>query len=182
MLIVFSGLPGTGKSTLARMMATRLSSVYLRIDTIEQAIRSSDVLAGEVGPAGYIVAYQIAADNLRVGRSVVADSVNPLQVTRESWVEIAQKSNARLIEVEIICSDETEHRQRIEQRTSDIDGLRLPTWEVVMRLKYEPWRTPPIVIDTAHKTVQEAQDELYRRIIEACSLKPYARGGSEGVD
>ena len=39
MLIIFSGLPGSGKSTIARALAQQLGAVYLRIDTIEQAIR-----------------------------------------------------------------------------------------------------------------------------------------------
>ena len=39
MLIIFGGLPGSGKSTIARALALRLGAVYLRIDTIEQAIR-----------------------------------------------------------------------------------------------------------------------------------------------
>jgi predicted kinase len=43
-LIAFGGLPGTGKTTLARTVASRYASVYLRIDTIEQAIQDSDVL------------------------------------------------------------------------------------------------------------------------------------------
>jgi predicted kinase len=166
MLLTFSGLPGTGKSTLAQSISERLSTVYLRIDTIEQAIRSSNVLASDIGPAGYIVAYQLAAENLRLGRSVIADSVNPLQITRDSWAEVAHKANVQLIEIEIICSDKSEHRQRIEQRTADIDGLRLPTWEAVTQLNYEPWRTHPIVIDTAHKKIQEAQDELHDQIIQ----------------
>jgi predicted kinase len=34
------------------------------------------------GPEGYVVGYQMAPDNLRLGLDVVADSVNPLQVTR----------------------------------------------------------------------------------------------------
>jgi predicted kinase len=56
-LIVFGGLPGTGKTTLAREVAEEHSATYLRIDTIEQALRSSGVLVGDdVGPAGYLVA------------------------------------------------------------------------------------------------------------------------------
>lgn len=60
MLIVFSGLPGTGKTTIASDLATRISAVYLRIDTIEQAIRNSGVLAQDVGCSGYMVANELA--------------------------------------------------------------------------------------------------------------------------
>jgi predicted kinase len=77
-LIAFGGLPGTGKTTLARTVTSRYAAVYLRIDTVEQAIQDSDVLRANIGAAGYVTAYRVAADNLRVGRSVVGDSVNPL--------------------------------------------------------------------------------------------------------
>src|SRR5579872_7432462 len=82
-LIVFAGLPGTGKSTIAQQLAERLDAVYVRIDSIEQAIRASGVLpdGADIGPAGYMAAYRLAADNLRLGRAVIADSVNPLNVT-----------------------------------------------------------------------------------------------------
>ena len=64
MLIVFSGLPGTGKTTLARDLASRAGAVYLRVDTIEQAIRNAGVLAKGVGTSGYKVANELALSNL----------------------------------------------------------------------------------------------------------------------
>jgi putative protein kinase ArgK-like GTPase of G3E family len=36
-LIVFAGLPGTGKSTLAQRLAREIGAIYLRIDALEQA-------------------------------------------------------------------------------------------------------------------------------------------------
>jgi len=91
MLIVFGGLPGTGKTTLAKALATKYAAVYLGIDTIEQAIRSSGVLRDDIESDGYITAYWLAEENLYMGRSVVADSVNPLQITRNSWAHVAQE-------------------------------------------------------------------------------------------
>ncbi len=64
MLIVFSGLPGTGKTTIASDLAARTSAVYLRIDTIEQTIRDSGALAQDVGRSGYTVANELALRGL----------------------------------------------------------------------------------------------------------------------
>lgn len=36
------------------------------------------------------MAYAIAEDNLRVGRTVIADSVNPLQLTRNTWLDVGE--------------------------------------------------------------------------------------------
>jgi hypothetical protein len=74
MLIVLGGLPGTGKTTIGRKLAIELAAVYLRIDSIEQSIRGT---GGSVEGEGYRVAHAVAEDNLRLGRIVVADCVNP---------------------------------------------------------------------------------------------------------
>ena len=123
MLIVFGGLPGTGKSTIARRLAAQAAATYLRIDTIEQALHACDTLPDGVVTEGYAVAYAIAEDNLRNGRTVVAASVNPLGVTRDAWMAVARRAAVPVTEVECICSDVAEHRRRVETRTSDIAGL-----------------------------------------------------------
>ncbi|MCW2243850.1 AAA family ATPase [Azospirillum canadense] len=148
-LIALGGLPGTGKTTIARALATRLGALHLRIDTIEQALRRS----GDVGPLGYLVAYGVAEDNLRLGSRVIADCVNPVRATREAWRATAERAGARLVEVEVVCSNPQEHRRRIESRRPDIDGFRLPTWAEVTGRGYEPWDRPPLVIDTADRPV-----------------------------
>ena len=57
-LFIFSGLPGSGKSTLARALAREMGAVYIRVDTIEQALR--DLCGVEVGGEGYDLGYRIA--------------------------------------------------------------------------------------------------------------------------
>src|SRR5688572_33309530 len=94
MLVVFGGLPGTGKTTLARQVADRLGATYLRIDTIEQALRSALGLGDDVGSAGYDIAYAVSEINLTLGRTVVADCVNPLPVTRAAWRDVAARAAA----------------------------------------------------------------------------------------
>jgi predicted kinase len=159
-LVIFGGLPGTGKTTLARKLASELGALYLRIDTIEQALRDSQVLTGPVEDAGYRVAYAVAADNLRIGRTVVADSVNPLRITRDAWRAVAAGVDARVIEIEVACSDSAEHRRRVESRHTDIPGLALPTWQEVSAREYHPWDRARIVIDTANTSVDKTLSAL----------------------
>ena len=89
LLIIFGGLPGTGKTSMAREVARQIGAVHLRIDSIEQAIREYGADEAVRNGAGYSVAYAVAADNLRLGRTVIADSVNPLRITRDAWVKVA---------------------------------------------------------------------------------------------
>ena len=161
-LVVFGGLPGTGKSALARALATRLGATHLRIDTIEQTLRRvADI--EDMGPIGYEIAYAVAADNLRAGRIVIADSVNPIENTRAAWRAVAERAAARCLEVELCCSDPEEHRRRVETRTTEVQGLVLPTWDAVQRREYEPWAAA-LRIDTATSAPSHAVDLIVRQL------------------
>ena len=166
-LIVFGGLPGTGKTTLARAIAQEMAATYLRVDTIEQALRSSGTITGDIGPAGYVVAYALAESNLKLGRNVVADSVNPIAITRDAWRRVADEASASVVEIEVICSDPVEHRRRVETRTVDVPGLVPPTWQEVVDRDYEPWDRPRILIDTAKRGVADTLTGLRQEIDRA---------------
>ena len=152
-LIVLSGLPGAGKSSIARALAGQIGAVWLRIDSIEQAIRDSGVVPGPLGDAGYRAAHAAARDNLSVGADVVADSVNPWMLTRDAWRDVGLQVGARVIEVEIVCGNAEEHRRRIETRTSEVPGLALPDWQAVIDRDYRPWDRDHLTVDTAGRSV-----------------------------
>jgi predicted kinase len=153
MLIVFGGLPGAGKTTISRAVASQLAATYLRVDTIEQAIRNAGVV---VGATGYAVAQAIAQANLCHGHKVVADCVNPVRESRDAWRAAAARAGAPILEVEVRCSDVAEHRRRVMTRTSDIPGLIAPTWDDVTKLNYETWDGPRLAVDTAKLSPAEA--------------------------
>lgn len=132
-LVVIGGLPGTGKTTLSRLLAARIGAVHLRVDTIEQALVRSGLARHPVGPAGYVVGYALAEEHLRQGLTVIAESVNPLAVTRDSWRDVGARAGVPVVEVEVICSDPAEHRQRVTSRSVDIPDLPLPDWQQVRR-------------------------------------------------
>ena len=171
MLVVLSGLPGVGKTTIARELASRIGAVHLRIDSIEQAIRDVRGAGEGIGEEGYRVAYAVAEDNLRIGRIVIADSVNPIPITRDSWLEVAAQAGARALEIEIQCTDVNEHRRRIETRATDLPGLRLPSWQEVLPRDYAPWNREHLVIDTS-STALEQSVKTIREALHALSSSP----------
>lgn len=164
MLIIFSGLPGAGKTAVARALAGHLDALYLRIDSIEQAMRNSGAIDEPLDGAGYEVAYAVAADNLRLGRTVIADSVNPLKITRDAWRRVATEAQVKAMEIEVCCSNQKEHRHRVESRNSDVEGLELPSWNQVLAREYEPWDRERLVIDTAELTVEESVDKIQQSL------------------
>lgn len=119
-LIVVGGLPATGKTSIARPLASSLDAAYLRIDTIESAIKRSGEVP-KLETVGYIVGYALARDQLRNGLLCVTECVNPIKLTRDAWREVALEEGAWLLDVEVTCSDSTQHRARVEGR---IDALQ----------------------------------------------------------
>lgn len=177
MFIIFGGLPGVGKSTIAKLLAKRLKAVYLRIDSIEQAIKDAAKLndnnKGVVIAEGYMAAYSVAKDNLENGLTVIADSVNPIEITRNDYRKVAIDLNIPYLEIEVICSDRGQHKTRIETRASSIDGLKLPTWQAVLDRDYEPWSTKSITLDTALISATEAVDKIVQELattMKDCSI------------
>jgi predicted kinase len=162
-LYIFSGLPGTGKTTIAKNIAKMIGAVYIRIDTIEQGIR--DLCNFNVQGEGYRLAYRIIKDNLIIGNSVVVDSCNPIKLTRNEYENTAAENNCEYVNIEIICSDKDEHKKRIETRENDIKNLKLPAWKEVIKRDYEPWEKEHIIIDTAHKDIETCVDELRNLLI-----------------
>lgn len=152
-LIAFAGLPGSGKSSIARGLAKEIGAVWLRIDSIEQAIKESGVVPGSIDDAGYRAAYAVAQDNLRLGLDVIGDSVNPWMLTRNAWRDAGLRAGARVVEVETICTDVEAHRRRVETRASEVPGLTLPDWQAVLGRDYHPWDRDHLTIDTTDRSI-----------------------------
>lgn len=161
MLIIFSGLPGTGKTTIAKQLAKEIGAVYIRIDTVEQELKNLDSM--KHGAAAYHVCYNIAKNNLEIGLTVVADSVNPINYTREKWRNTAKASGVKFIEIETICSDKKEHQKRVEERQIDIAGFVKPTWEEVLNREYEEF-SGDLVVDTSKSGVGDSVKLIKQKI------------------
>jgi predicted kinase len=162
-LFIFSGLPASSKSTLAQQLARKIRATFARIDTVEQGLR--DISKYNVqGGEGYELSHLIAKDNLRVGNSVIADSVNPWELMRKGWNEIAKSVGANFVNIEVTCSDQNEHKKRVQTRNVGIENLKPPTWEEVLNRDYHSWSEHRVLVDTAHKQIDETLEELLRNL------------------
>jgi predicted kinase len=166
LLVVFGGLPGTGKTTLAARIAAQLPAAYLRIDAIEAAMWRAGLPRGEpTGLAAYLAAEAMADASLRSGCPIVIDAVNPIELARRTWRELARRTGSRLSVIEVVCSDRDEHRRRVEERAADLEGHSVPTWSEVEAREYDPWQEPRLVVDTS----VDDTDGCVRRILAELS-------------
>jgi predicted kinase len=163
-LVVFSGLPGVGKSTLARDVAKRIGGAWFRVDTIEASVVNAGIARSfETGLAAYIGARDLAADQLQLGHNVVIDAVNGVPEAKEMWTELARSVPATLRIIEVGCSDKSEHRRRVESRASATPPLPVPTWAEVEGREYKPWNLPVLSVDSSLP-----RDENLDRILAYC--------------
>jgi len=81
---------------------------------------------------------------------VIADSVNPIAITRDSWAAVARQAGCSLCEIEVHCPDKSGHRARVEARAVSND------WAAVEARTYEPWPRPVLRLNSAALSVDEA--------------------------
>jgi len=159
-LVMMSGLPGSGKSTLSKILAGRAGAKLLCIDVFEQDLRNQHGADFDVGTRGYQQGYHLAARHLREGRNVIADAVNAVEMARQGWRDVAAATDTDIVEIEILCSDIGEVRTRLQTRNTGIEGLAPVQLSAVSSRVWEPNPNRHAAIDTAGKPVTSCVDAL----------------------
>jgi hypothetical protein len=162
-LIVMSGLPGCGKSTLARPLAREFSASLLSVDPIESAMLVAGLPKSfETGYAAYLVAETLASEQLGLGLSVVVDAVNAEEEPKVLWRRLAERQGATLVVIEMKLADVGLHRARVEARVRGLPGFSEVSWErvEVRRKAYTPWREQTLTIDAVNPPAENLSQAI----------------------
>ena len=168
-LIIFSGLPGTGKSTLAESVGKYLSIPVFAKDWLEATLLRCELLPSNankpLGSAGYELLTTLAERQLRLGQSVILDSVAGTRSIRDAWENLSKRYQARWRVIECICSDEALHRSKLSKRERHIPGWHELEWSDVEKVRgyYLPWTQERLVLDLVNPL-----EENRSRAIEYC--------------
>jgi predicted kinase len=162
MLIAISGLPATGKTTLAAALAQHVGAVHLSVDIVEDAMLRAGLEPGwTTGVAAYEAVGAVAQQNLVLGRVVIVDAVNDSAAARQTWRDAARGAVVEVRFVLLRPPASAEHQRRLGARTRGLGHVREPSWEqVVARAEaYETWRDEPVELSS-----EEPVEELIRRL------------------
>jgi predicted kinase len=168
-LIVMSGLPGSGKSTIAEGIAKALNIPVFSVDPIESAILKSGIgKSFETGLAAYLVAKTLASEHLKLGISVIIDAVNAEEEGKDVWRSLAKEHSLELLLIECFVADTTLHKNRIKSRVRNLHGIPEVTWDNVetRRKKYTQWKELVLKLDSsspANLSVQTAIEYIQSR-------------------
>jgi predicted kinase len=146
-----AGLPAAGKSAVAEGLARALGCAVLSVDPVEAAMWRAGVGRDQpTGLAAYVVVEVLAAEQVALGHDVIIDAANAVEPAREQWRGLAGRMDSDLRFIEVRCSDEAEHRRRLEGRQRQIDGFPEPTWDSVQarRAGFEDWHDERLVLDS----------------------------------
>ena len=126
-IILISGLPGNGKSTLARQLASRTNGQFLDIDDYKKVVADPTLVKSEIDPPHirriyYRDAIMAAFGVLQTGVPVVImEEVFHLAALRDEISSMCSKANVHVLWIEVTCPYEiVESRLRSNGREGHI--------------------------------------------------------------
>lgn len=157
-LVVVCGLPGVGKSTVARRVADRLDAEVLRTDVVRKELFDDPGYTAEETAAVYDELLARAEDRLADGRRVVLDATFKTRERRREARALAGRVDCGFRLVFVDCEESV-----VERRIADREGVSDADFEVhrQFRERFEP-------VEMAHVAVDNSGSEAEtRRQVEA---------------
>jgi predicted kinase len=152
-LIQLSGIPGSGKSALAREIARATGFVVVDTDVLKSALIEGGVPVAASGKATYAAALGIAADLIEQGKSVVLDSPCRYQELLDAGLAIANDAGVRYGFIELWTPDVSAVLMRLDARTPKASQVASAT---------DPAAGTDWEFGTAEATLLSWQEQLMR--------------------
>jgi len=163
-LVLFSGPPGVGKSTLSYALSRQTGWAVIAKDGLDRTLESCAVAAWSPLTA-YRLMLDLADLNLRNGASLILDAVFPKAEFRQEAQAIATRHTAPFHAVVCHCSDRALWRRRVEERPVMVIGWTPADWTEACRVAqyYEPWTGRHLLLD-ASDSLQANIDRVLRHV------------------
>jgi len=161
MLILISGLPGTGKTRISRELASRLNAVHISSDSIRKKMLEKRTYSEEEKARVYSEMVSQVSNSLSEGKNVIADATFYKESLRKQMREAAEKAGTDFFLVECIISEEAA-RERISSRMGGDSEAKYGEYLIVKKA-FEPISEERIAIDTA-LPVKESVETILRSI------------------
>jgi predicted kinase len=137
-LIIFSGLPGTGKSTLASRLARELKFPLLCIDDIVSKVPADAGI--KFWDSKVAILLRLTEVQLELDLSVVVDSVF-MNMDRHHAQGLARRYGARFYPIYMFLSDDKVWEERVNSRYEEMNNKDVATWERIQhqREHFQIW-------------------------------------------
>ncbi len=163
-LLLLTGLPGTGKSFLARRLADTLPFVIIESDMIRKILFPQPRYTAQESRGVHRTCHALMAKLLKRGIRVIYDATNLIEYHRELVYRIAERAGARLVVVKTVASEEVVC-ERLRDRQEGATEISDANWRIYRRMasRQEPISHPHLVIDTS-QDLEEAVAKVLRSI------------------
>lgn len=171
-LVIFSGLPGTGKSSLAYKLAQKLHWPLLVIDDVIGKVPENPDLA--FWDSKVAVLLDLLETQLSLGLDVVVESVF-MNMDRYHAQELARKYHARFLPVYTFVSDDEIWKERVTARYKNLNNENVATWDQVQhqREHFREWAPQTaLFIDSINPLDQNFTEVLNFVMKEEVVLNP----------
>jgi predicted kinase len=163
-LLVVSGLPGTGKSYFSRRMVERVPLTIVETDAMRKVLFPFPAHNGAENGRLFKACHTLIEYLLRGGTSVLFDATNLVEHNRERLYNIAHKTNSKLIMVRVEVPPEVaEERLRKREEGDGDEGNSAADISVYRRMVslVEPIRRNHFAVDTS-KDITPVIDKIIR--------------------
>jgi len=167
-LIMMSGLPGSGKSHLGRILAERIRAVVIESDAVRKVLFPQPCYSADESAAVHRACQQVMRPLLTRGVRVIFDATNLVEFQREMIYSLARRSGARLLIVRVVAPEEV-IRKRLARRQERAESASDADWHVYRRMarREQKIQQPHVCIDTSQDT-----EDAVRKVIRVLQRVP----------